>query len=319
MTVSQGRSALFINGEWVPSVGGAPITMINPSTEESLGEAQVASIQDVDTAIASASKAQIGWAGLSYAERASKLVKLAEALERRAEEMAVTVSAQNGMPIAVSAGLEAGFPPLLLRYYAGLIADKPQSTRRVGLLGGDIDVVKKPMGVVAVIVPWNFPQTLAMMKIAPALAAGNTVVMKPSPETIFDSHLLAEAVIEADLPTGVINIIPGDGGIGQYLISHPGINRVAFTGSTETGRLIAQECGRLLRPVSLELGGKSAAIILDDADLTNSVESLFKATLLNNGQTCFLGTRILAPHSRYAEVVELLGNLADSATIGNAV
>ncbi|WP_405136269.1 aldehyde dehydrogenase [Nocardia sp. NBC_01388] len=310
---------LFIDGAWTPSTGRDRIEVIDPSTEQRLGSVPAATTADVDAAVTAARRALPAWSALDNAERAKALHRLAEALEQRGADMARTVSQQNGMPIAVSAGLEAGFPPLLLRYYADLVADQPRSTRRTGLLGGQIDVVRKPIGVVGVIVPWNFPQTLSMMKIAPALATGNTVVVKPSPETVLDSILLAEAIIEAGLPAGVINIVPGGAEVGSHLVTHPGVDRIAFTGSTATGRTIAEQCGRLLRPVSLELGGKSATIVLDDGDIAGSMEDLFKATLLNNGQTCFLGTRVLAPRNRYSEIVGTLAGLAAAATIGDAV
>jgi len=173
--------------------------------------------------------------------------------------------------------------------------------------------------VVGAIVPWNYPQTLALFKLAPLLAAGCTVVMKPSPETVLDSLLLAEAIIEADLPPGVVNIVPGGREVGAYLVEHPRVDKVAFTGSTAAGRLIARRCGELLRPVTLELGGKSAAIVLDDADLSNATEALFAATLANNGQTCNIGTRILAPRSRYDEVLEVFSGLAGALQVGDSL
>ncbi|GAA2434762.1 aldehyde dehydrogenase [Mycolicibacterium llatzerense] len=319
MSTTIEHDGLFIDGSWVASDGAQRIEVVNPSTEQRLGSVSAASTADVDRAVAAARKAFVEWSAKNADERAELLNRLADALEKRGAEIAHTVSSQNGMPIVVSTGLEAGFPPLLLRYYAGLVSDQPSVTRRAGLFGGEIDVVRKPMGVVGVIVPWNFPQTLAMTKIAPALAAGNTAVVKPSPETVLDAILLGEAIAEAELPPGVINIVPGDRAIGAHIVSHPGVDRVAFTGSTATGRSIAEACGKLLRPVSLGLGGKSATIVLDDADVAGSMEEFFKATLLNNGQTCFLGTRVLAPRGRYGEIVDILAGLAHVATIGDAV
>ena len=185
--------------------------------------------------------------------------------------------------------------------------------------GGSTLVTQQPTGVVAAIVPWNFPQALAFMKLAPALAAGCTVVVKPSPETPLDCFVVAAAAEEAGLPPGVVNFVPGDREAGASLISHPGVDCVAFTGSTAAGRLIAETCGRLLRPVSLELGGKSAAIVLEDADLDGHMEQLFGACLMNNGQTCWLNSRILAPRARYDEVVDAFAGLAGSVTIGDAL
>ncbi|MDZ4265690.1 MAG: aldehyde dehydrogenase, partial [Mycobacterium sp.] len=231
------------------------------------------------------------------------------------------VSSQNGMPIAVSRQLEAVFPATLLRYYAGMVRDRESEESRPGLFGGTTLVRRTPVGVVGAIVPWNFPQTLAAFKYAPALAAGCTVVIKPSPETVLDSYLLAEAVQEAALPPGVVNIVTGGRDVGAHLVAHPGVDKVAFTGSTGAGRQIAETCGRMLRPVTLELGGKSAAIILDDADLdlTTTAQNLFGATLLNNGQTCYLSTRILVPRSRYAQIVDVFTGFVEGLTVGDAL
>jgi acyl-CoA reductase-like NAD-dependent aldehyde dehydrogenase len=223
---------------------------------------------------------------------------------------------QNGMPITLANNFEAGFPALLLRYYADLVANAAEENRP-GMLGGRSLVLREPIGVVAAIVPWNVPQAITFLKIAPALAAGCTVVLKPAPETVLDAFLLAEAAAEAGLPDGVLNIVPGGRELGAYLVAHPQIDKVSFTGSTAAGRNIAETCGRLLRPVTLELGGKSAAIVLDDADLAATIESFFAATLLNNGQICWLGTRVLAPRSRYTEVVDTITGLARSLVIGD--
>ncbi len=185
------------------------------------------------------------------------------------------------------------------------------------MLGKKVLVRRDPIGVVAAIVPWNVPQAITFLKLGPALAAGNTVVLKPAPETVLDAFLMAEAAIEAGLPPGVLNVVPAGREVGAYLVAHPGVDKVSFTGSTVAGRAIAETCGRLLRPVTLELGGKSAAIVLDDADLSSTIESFFGATLLNNGQICWLGTRILAPRSRYDVVVDTITGLAQSLTVGD--
>ena len=182
---------------------------------------------------------------------------------------------------------------------------------------GHTIVRREPVGVVAAITPWNYPQALAIMKIAPALAAGCTMVLKAAPETALDALIFAEAAQEAGLPAGVLNVIAGGAQSGAYLVSHPGVDKVAFTGSTAAGRIIAETCGRLLRPVTLELGGKSAAIILDDADLDATVKGLRSASFVNNGQTCHLSSRILAPRARYAEVVDAVAALADGLVVGD--
>jgi len=226
---------------------------------------------------------------------------------------------QNRTPNPIRLSTGAIFPAALARIYAGMIRQTPLEEDRQGLLGGTIHISRKPVGVVGAIVPWNFPQCLAMFKLAPLLAAGCTVVIKPSPETVLDSLLLAEAVTESGLPPGVVNIVPAGREVGAYLVEHPDVDKVAFTGSTAAGRTIARRCGELLRPVTLELGGKSAAILLDDADLSESAEALFAATLLNNGQTCYLGTRVLAPRSRYDEMLALFAGMAGALQVGDSM
>jgi acyl-CoA reductase-like NAD-dependent aldehyde dehydrogenase len=221
------------------------------------------------------------------------------------------------MPIWLAQQFEGPFPPLLLRYYAGIVANLPQEEVRPGMLGGNSLVIREPVGVVAAIVPWNVPQAITFLKLAPALAAGCTVVLKPAPETVLDAMLMCEAAAEAGLPDGVLSVVPGGRELGAYLVSHPQVDKVSFTGSTAAGRAIAESCGRLLRPVTLELGGKSAAIVLDDADLQANIDSFFASTLLNNGQICWLGTRVLAPRSRYDEVVDTITGLATSLRLGD--
>ena len=247
--------------------------------------------------------------------------RFATELEARAERIAGLVSSQNGLPISMARQLEVGYPTAVLRYYAGLARTTAFSEVRAGLLGGSIEVRRVPVGVVAAIVPWNYPQVLSMFKIAPAMAVGCTVVLKPSPEAALDAFLIAEAAEAAAVPAGVLNIVPGGREAGAHLVSHSRVDKVAFTGSTAAGRAIAETCGRLLRPVTLELGGKSAGIVLDDAELDPARigQDLVSATLANNGQTCFLSTRILAPRARYAEVVDLLTDLVRALPVGDAL
>jgi aldehyde dehydrogenase (NAD+) len=316
--------SLFIGGEWVRPSSSATIEVISASTEENIGSVPEAAEADVDAAVAAARRAfddPAGWSQWEPAERAAALERLAGELDARAEEMARRVSAQNGMPISISPLLEGGFPAIVLRYMAGVLKDASFEEERPGFLGGTNIVRREPIGVVGAIVPWNYPQTLGAFKYGAALAAGCTVVMKPSPETVLDGFLLAEAIEAAGLPAGVINIVPGGRELGAYLVEHRDVDKVAFTGSTAAGRRVAEACGRLLRPVTLELGGKSAAIILEDADLDLSKigNDLFAATLVNNGQTCYLGTRVLAPRSRYAEVVDTLAAFASSLAVGDAL
>lgn len=311
---------LYIGGSWAAPSGPETIAVHSPTTEERIGSVPRGTAADIDSAVAAARVAfdtPGGWASWHPKERADVLERFATELEARGSDTAQRVSMQNGMPIWLAEQLEAGFPPLLLRYYSGLMTAAPIEDARPGLLGGTALVSKEPIGVVGAIVPWNVPQGITFLKLAPALAAGCTVVLKPAEETVLDAFLMAEAAVAAGLPDGVLNVVPGGRDVGAYLVEHPGIDKVSFTGSTAAGRWIAEACGRLLRPVTLELGGKSAAIVLDDADLASSMDAFFGATLLNNGQICWLNTRVLAPRSRYNEIVDTITDLARSLTIGD--
>ncbi|WP_250281094.1 aldehyde dehydrogenase [Frankia sp. CiP1_Cm_nod2] len=312
--------SLFIGGDWVKPESDKTITVVSASTEEVIGTVPEASEKDVDRAVDAARAAfddPKGWSTWPVSQRAEAMRRLASALESRSAEIVHRVSSQNGMPLIIGQQLEAVFPAVLLRYYADLIENASFEESRPGLFGGNTLVRREPIGVVGAIVPWNFPQALAAFKLAPALAAGCTVVIKPSPETVLDSFILAEAIAESGIPHGVVNIVPGGREIGAFLVAHSKVDKIAFTGSTAAGRSIAEVCGRLLRPVTLELGGKSAAIILDDADLAGSLENLFGACLLNNGQACYLGTRVLAPRSRYDEIVDVFTGFVGALKVGD--
>ncbi|MFZ2178074.1 MAG: aldehyde dehydrogenase [Rhodococcus sp. (in: high G+C Gram-positive bacteria)] len=320
LTGTTDYSQFYIDGGWADPSSSRTVEVRAAATEERLGSLPEATEQDIDDAVAAARRAfddPQGWSRWDPARRREALERFAVALEKRAQETATRVSLQNGMPIWLAQQFEAGFPALLLRYYAGLVTDTPQEETRQGMLGGTARVIREPIGVVAAIVPWNVPQGITFLKLAPALAAGCTVVLKPAPETVLDAMLMAEAAAEAQLPAGVLNVVPGGREVGAHLVAHPQVDKVSFTGSTAAGRAIGETCGRLLRPVTLELGGKSAAIVLDDADLASTIESFFAATLLNNGQICWLGTRVLAPRSRYSEVVDTISGLASSLRIGD--
>lgn len=316
---------LFIGGEWRRPRSDRRITVVSPNSGGSIGSVPEAGEADVDAAVSAARAAfedPEGWARWEPRRRAEVLRRFADALDRRGEETARLVSSQNGMPIVTSSAVEAVFPGVLLRYYADLVVDTAhEELREPVAAAGKTLVTREALGVVAAIVPWNFPQGLAAYKYAPALAAGCTLVIKPSPETVLDSVPLAEAATEAGIPPGVINIVPGGAETGAHLVSHPGVDAVAFTGSTAVGRRVGEVCGRLLRPVTLELGGKSAAIILDDVDfgLPGLGDGVYGATLANNGQACFACSRILAPRSRYAETVDFFTGLAGSLTVGDSL
>lgn len=314
------RDTLFIDGRWVAPSTPARITALNASTEEVLGSVPQADVADVDRAVAAARNAveNSAWSQASPADRAAALNRFADELQTRSSELTRLVSQENGMPIGLSEAFEGGFAIGLLRYYADLAATMSAEEVRPSQLGHETVVRRSPVGVVAAIVPWNYPVVLAMSKIAPALAAGCTVVVKPSPPaTVLDWIIMAEAAAAAGLPPGVLNWVPGGPDIGAYLVSHPGVNKVAFTGSTAAGRSIATVCAGLLRPVTLELGGKSAAILLDDVDMDTIMPNLQFITFMNNGQTCVTCSRILAPTGRYDEVVDALATRVSMLRVGN--
>jgi aldehyde dehydrogenase (NAD+) len=313
MTTVEGAK-LFIGGQFRLADKVEPV--IEAATGEPLGDGCSATESDIDDAVAAARSALDGWRSTPAQERAEVLNRFADALHSRAPYTHELCTRENGMPIKLSRGANGAFPPALLRYYAGLILEADAEEIRPSSIGHTI-VRREPVGVVGAITPWNYPQALAAMKVAPGLAAGCTMVLKAAPETALDAFVFAEAAIEAGLPPGVLNIVAGGVGAGAHLVQHPGVDKVAFTGSTAAGRLIGEMCGRLMRPVTLELGGKSAAIILDDADLGATMRGLRSASFVNNGQTCHLSSRILAPRSRYDEVVDAIAALADSLAVGD--
>jgi aldehyde dehydrogenase (NAD+) len=308
------EARVFIGGQVRGAQASTPV--LEAATGALLGNGAAATAAEVDAAVTAARDALPGWSATSSTERATVLARFAEALEARAAHTNELCTRENGMPIRLSRGANGRFPAALLRYYADLIASAPVEEIRAAAIGHTI-VRREPVGVVAAVIPWNYPQALAAFKLAPALAAGCTVVLKASPETALDALVFAEAALDAGLPAGVLNVIAGGPDTGAYLVSHPGVDKVSFTGSTAVGRLIAEACGRLLRPVTLELGGKSAAVILSDANLDATIKGLQNASFVNNGQTCHLSSRILVPRSRYAEIVDALATLADGLKVGD--
>ena len=222
-----------------------------------------------------------------------------------------------GSPITFSNLGQAPASWMMLNTFIGIAQEFPWEAARAGVLGGDVIVRHEPVGVVAAIVPWNVPQFVTMSKLAPALLAGCTIVVKPAPETPLDGFMMAEILDEAQIPKGVVSVIPAGREVGEHLVRHPGIDKVAFTGSTAAGRRIAAICGEQLKRVSLELGGKSAAIVLDDADLAKTMEGLRFASLMNNGQACVAQTRILASRERHDEVVDALAEMVSSMRVGD--
>jgi aldehyde dehydrogenase (NAD+) len=305
---------IFIDGQFRVAEAVQPV--IEAATGETLGDGASATEAEIDAAVAAARAALSAWQSASPDHRAEALTAFAAALDQRARGTDELVTRENGMPMSLSRGANGRFPAALVRYYAQLITETPIEEIRPSMIGHTI-VRREAIGVVAAIVPWNYPQALAAFKLAPALAAGCTVVLKAAPETALDALVFAEAAAEAGLPAGVLNVVPGGAAAGAYLVAHPGIDKVTFTGSTAAGRIIGEVCGRLLRPVTLELGGKSAAIILDDADLDATIKGLRTASFVNNGQTCHLSSRILAPRSRYDEVLGALVDMVDGLKVGD--
>ncbi|MCP2336292.1 aldehyde dehydrogenase [Actinomadura rupiterrae] len=309
---------LFIGGEWTAPAGTGTIDVVSPHTEELVGRVPDGTEADMDRAVQAARRAfdHGPWPRMAPAERAEILGRLSAIYAERQQAMADLVTEEMGSPILFSIFGQAALPQMVLQYYVDLAKDFAWEDERPGMLG-PVTVTREPVGVVAAIYPWNVPQFTLMLKLAPALVAGCTVVAKPSPEAPLDAYLLAEWAKEAGVPDGVLNFVPAGREVGAYLVSHPGVDKVAFTGSTAAGRSIGEACGRLLRPATLELGGKSAAIILEDADLAATIEGFKMASLMNNGEACAAQTRILAPRSRYAEVADALGTMVSSLAVGD--
>ncbi|MGW0040062.1 aldehyde dehydrogenase [Gordonia sp. NPDC003376] len=312
------RPFLFIDGRWTTPASSAVYDVIEAATEKVLARTALAGEADVDAAVTAARAALRGpWGAMSAEARADVLEAFAGQLRARGRDTAQLVTRENGMPISLSKAVNGIGPSAMFAYYADLIRRRAVEEIRPGLLGARTVVRSEPVGVIAAIAPWNYPQPLAAMKIAPALAAGCTVVLKPSPETSLDAFVFAEAAAAAGVPDGVLNIVPAEREVSAYLVAHPGVDKVAFTGSTAAGRAIGEICGRMLRPVTLELGGKSAALVLDDADLDVLAAKLLEVSLVNNGQTCHASTRILAPRSRYGEVVDAVTETVRALPIGD--
>ncbi len=309
---------LFIGGEWVAPAGTGTIDVISPHTEEVVGRVPDGTAEDVDRAVAAARQAfdHGPWPRLTFAERAAVIGRLAEIYAARQDEMAALITEEMGSPITFSILAQAPQPLSMLQYYAEYGATFEQEEQRPGLFG-PVTVRREPVGVVAAVVPWNVPQFVTMTKVAPALLAGCAIVLKPAPETPLDAYLLAEMAQEAGIPPGVLNIVAAGREVSEHLVSHRDVDKVAFTGSTAAGRRIAAICGEQLKRVSLELGGKSAAIFLDDADLQASMGMLAIASLMNNGQACVAQTRILASRNRYDEVVEAVAAMVTSQPVGD--
>jgi len=290
---------LYIGGEWVESSGRDWIEVVSPASEEHVASVPSATASDVERAVAAARAAfDLGpWPRMTVPERLEVLRRFHSLYVDQNDAFACVITEEMGCPISLSRTFQAASPHLILESYLELAETYPfRSVRRAS--SGSALVTREPCGVIAAVVPWNVPQSVTMLKLAPALISGCTMVLKPSPETPLDSYLMADLLEQAGIPDGVVNILPAEREISELLVSHPGVDKVAFTGSTAAGRRIAAICGKDLRRVTLELGGKSAAIFLDDADLDAAVESLRYGALRNSGQVCSLKTRLLISKHR---------------------
>ena len=309
----------YIDGGWRASTGDVRLEVVDPATEEVWGSVPAATPEDVEAAMTAADRAlrQGQWPRLTPSQRAGFLLRVADEIEKRAQELAWTNSRENGSPLSETMGAAANAAGIF-RYFAGLAPYLEQDDVRPFPNGAGESVVRRdPVGVCALIAPWNFPINLVVIKLAPALLAGCTVVIKPASPTPLSIRFIVAAIEAAGAPAGVVNLVTGSGKVGDALVRHPLTAKVAFTGSTPVGRKIAAACGELLRPVTLELGGKSSALVLPDADLDAMSRVLIRSCLRNTGQTCYISTRILAPAQRYDEVVEMVTTTIAAAKQGD--
>ncbi|MEV0425849.1 aldehyde dehydrogenase family protein [Micromonospora sp. NPDC050495] len=307
------RTDIYLDGAWVAPSSGGHIPVHNPTTEEILATVPAGTAADVDRAVAAARAAFPGWADTAPAQRAAALDRLHAGLTARADTVAETVARELGTPLKVATRVQVGLPLTVLRSYVELAA-RPPAEETVG----NSLVVREPVGVVGAITPWNYPLHQVMAKLAPALAAGCTVVLKPSELTPLTAYLLVDAIHQAGFPPGVVNLVPGTGAeVGEAIAAHPDVDMVSFTGSTATGRRISHLAADRVARVALELGGKSANVILDDADLATAVKVGVGNAFLNSGQTCTAWTRMLVHRDRYDEALALVAKAAEGYRVGD--
>ncbi|WP_198294206.1 aldehyde dehydrogenase [Ensifer sp. BR816] len=309
---------IYINGKLRPAHSSARIPVINPADEREFATIPDGDKEDVAAAVDAAREAfrNSGWPQLPPSERAKHLRRLARAIDKRAEQLGAIVTAQIGMPFAASVQSNGGGTSKLYDYYAEVADQFEVEFERVGH-GLRTVMRREPVGVAALIVPWNGPQGAIAWKLAPALAAGCTTVIKPPPEASLDSYLLAGALDEAGIPPGVVNIVFGGRETGALLASHPGVDKVSFTGSTQAGRQVALACAERFARVTLELGGKSGALLLDDADLDTFLPLVAPACIPFSGQICHALTRVIAPRERYDKVVEGIVSKMAALVVGH--
>lgn len=305
--------SIYINGSWVTSTGQGTLEVTDSATEEVIASIPNGSAADVDAAVSAARAAFDAWSSLPKEERAAYLMKIHAGLEARNDEIAQTIAREVGMPLMLSNIIQAGLPKANFAIAAQLLGSYEFETQ----VGNSI-VVREPIGVVGCITPWNYPLHQIALKVAPALAAGNTVVLKPSEVAPINAFILAEVIHEAGLPAGVFNLVTGVGPVvGEAIAAHPDVDMVSFTGSTRAGKRVAEVASQTVKRVALELGGKSPNVILDDADLTRAVADGVGKCFLNSGQTCTALTRMIVPRSRLAEVEQIAAATAAAFTPGN--
>ena len=311
------RTRFFIDGKWRAPLGSERLDLISPVTEELTLSVPAGSDADMDAAVTAARRAfdQTDWPRLPPSDRARYLLKMADEVDKRMDLFKRVWMAQVGAP-RWFVGAIAGMAPGFFRYYASLADTYPFEEDRP-VAHGALKVLREPVGVAALIIPWNAPLALLMQKVAPAVLAGCTIVAKPSPETPLDALLLAECAEAAGLPPGVFNVVPAGREAGNTLISDPRIDKVSFTGSTAAGRHIATVCADRLARVSLELGGKSASILCEDADIDSWMKSLAPFTMPFSGQICFSQTRILVPRSRHDEFIDAYTANVEGLKVGD--
>ena len=309
---------LYIGGQWVQPSSDRTFDVISPATEELVATVPEGVEADVDAAVAAARNAFDNgpWPLLSLDDRVAVLRRLSAELAAHESAAARLVSAEMGCPITLSTKMQAMGPRLLLDAFLDLAPTYQWADTRTSITGSAL-VTREPVGVVAAIVPWNAPLLITMIKLAPALLAGCTMIVKPTPETPLDAYLLADLLDKAGLPEGVVNIVPAQREVSEYLVRHSDVDKVSFTGSTAAGRRIGAICGEALRRCTLELGGKSAAVLLDDADLDAAIAAIRAVSLRNSGQVCSNKTRIVVARSRRAELHDRLVDLIESMPVGD--
>jgi acyl-CoA reductase-like NAD-dependent aldehyde dehydrogenase len=309
----QVRDRVFIGGEWVQPNGSEAIEVVNSTTEEVMGTVPACTPEDADRAVAAAREAFDAWSQAPREERAGYLAAIAAGLNERSEEIAATIAQELGMPLKLSQIIQVGLP-------ASQFAATPKLMEEVAWEEeiGNSRVLREAVGVLGAITPWNYPLNQIAAKVAPALGAGCTVVLKPSEVTPLNAFLLAEVIEAARVPAGVFNLVTGTGPVvGEAIAAHPGVDMVSFTGSTRAGRRVSELASATVKPVAMELGGKSPNVILDDADLERAVPDGVAKCFLNSGQTCSALTRMLVPRQRLAEAEELAVGAAESFTPGD--